>query len=85
MHGPELTWKVTASPHGHFMAARAAGAVRLIDVASWREIVQLGSPVGQLDAVAFSPDGSHLATVSAESGQVTLGGRRTGPWREVGR
>ena len=44
----------------------------MIDVASWREIVQLGSPVGQLDAVAFSPDGSHLATVSAESGQVTL-------------
>ena len=27
-HGPELTWKVTASPRGHFLAARTAGAVR---------------------------------------------------------
>jgi hypothetical protein len=38
----------------------------------WNEIAQLGSPLGQLDAVAFSPDGATLAALSAEMGEVTL-------------
>jgi WD40 repeat protein len=76
-HGPEGSWQVTLSPKGHFLAARtAAGTVRLIDVDGWREVTQLASPVGRLDAVAFSPDGAHLATVSAEMGEVSL-------WRTV--
>jgi hypothetical protein len=36
------------------------------------ELVQLAAPVGRLDAVAFSPDGATLATLSVEQGQVTL-------------
>ncbi len=48
----------------------------MINLQTWREIVQLASPLGQLDAVAFSPDGRHLAALSAEAGQVTL-------WRTV--
>lgn len=72
-YGPELGWHVTLSPAGRFLAAQtSAGTVRLIDVQQWREVVQLASPVGRLDAVAFSPDGQHLATLSAEAGEVTL-------------
>ena len=72
-YGPERGWQVTLSPAGRFLAAQtSAGTVRLIDVQQWREVVQLASPVGRLDAVAFSPDGQHLATLSAEAGEVTL-------------
>jgi WD40 repeat protein len=71
--GPEAGWRVTVSPGGRYLAAQtAAGTVRLIDVQGWREIKQLASPVGRLDAVAFSPEGQYLATLSAESGEVTL-------------
>lgn len=71
--GPEKGWDVTPSPAGDRLAARtSAGTVRLISTSTWTEVAQLASPVGQLDAVAFSPDGSLLATLSAEMGQVTL-------------
>ena len=72
-YGPERSWQVTLSPAGRYLAAQTSeGTVRLIDVQQWREIVQLASPVGRLDAVAFTPDGLHLATLSAEAGEVTL-------------
>ena len=71
--GPEQAWDVTPSPSGDRLAARtAAGTVRLISTATWTEVAQLASPVGELDALAFSPDGTTLATVSSEIGQVTL-------------
>ncbi len=71
--GPEQGWTVTPSPTGDRLAAiTAAGTVRLISTATWTEIVQLASPVGELDAVAFSPDGTRLATLSSEMGEVTL-------------
>ena len=71
--GPEQGWDVTPSPSGDRLAARtAAGTVRLISTVSWTEVAQLASPVGELDAVAFSPDGTTLATVSSEMGEVTL-------------
>jgi WD40 repeat protein len=71
--GPEQGWDVTPSPGGDRLAARtAAGTVRLISTATWTEVAQLASPVGELDALAFSPDGTTLATVSSEIGQVTL-------------
>ncbi len=44
----------------------------MISTSSWTEIAQLASPVGELDAVAFSPDGTRLATLSSEMGEVTL-------------
>ncbi len=71
--GPEQGWTVTPSPTGDRLAAiTAAGTVRLISTATWTEIAQLASPVGELDAVAFSPDGTRLATLSSEMGEVTL-------------
>ncbi len=71
--GPETGWRVTLSPAGDRLAARTgAGTVRLLATDSWTEIAQLGSPLGAIDAVAFSPDGATLATLSSEMGEVAL-------------
>ena len=71
--GPEAGWQVALSPAGDRLAARTgAGTARLIATDSWTEVAQLGSPLGQIDAVAFSPDGAILATLSAEMGEVSL-------------
>jgi WD40 repeat protein len=71
--GPETGWQVTLSPTGDRLAARTgAGTLRLFATDSWSEIAQLGSPLGAIDAVAFSPDGATLATLSAELGEVAL-------------
>jgi len=71
--GPESGWQVTLSPTGDRLAARTgAGTVRLLPTDPWKEITQIGSPLGQIDAVAFSPDGTTLAALSAEMGEVTL-------------
>ncbi|HEX3902672.1 MAG TPA: hypothetical protein VH853_07460 [Polyangia bacterium] len=71
--GPEAGWQVTLSPTGDRLAARTgAGTVRLLATNPWSEIAQIGSPLGQIDAVAFSPDGATLAALSAEMGEVTL-------------
>jgi hypothetical protein len=77
--GPETGWQLTLSPAGDRLAARTgAGTVRLLATDPWREIAELGSPLGQIDAVAFSPDGATLATLSAEMGEVTLFGAADG-------
>ncbi|HSY42098.1 MAG TPA: WD40 repeat domain-containing protein, partial [Polyangia bacterium] len=71
--GPEAGWRVVLSPAGDRLAARTgAGTLRLLATDTWTEIAQLGSPLGAIDAVAFSPDGATLATLSAEMGEVTL-------------
>jgi WD40 repeat protein len=71
--GPETGWQVTLSPTGDRLAARTgAGTLRLLATDTWTEIAQLGSPLGAIDAVAFSPDGATLATLSAEMGEVAL-------------
>ena len=71
--GPEQGWQSILSPSGDRLAARtAAGTVRLISTSTWTELAQLASPVGELDAMAFSPDGTILATLSLEEGEVTL-------------
>ena len=71
--GPESGWQVTLSPAGDRIAARTgAGTVRLLATDTWTEIAQLGAPLGVIDAIAFSPDGATLATLSAEMGEVTL-------------
>ena len=46
--------------------------MRLIATSTWTEVKQLASPIGEMDAVAFSPDGTLLATLSLEMGEVTL-------------
>ena len=71
--GPETGWQVALSPTGDRLAARTgAGTLRLLATDTWTEIAQLGSPLGAIDAVAFSPDGATLATLSAEMGEVAL-------------
>jgi WD40 repeat protein len=71
--GPEGGWQVTLSPDGRRLAARtSAGTVRLIATDSWSELVQLASPLGKMNAVAFSPDSTRLATLSGEMGQVAI-------------
>jgi len=71
--GPEGGWQVALSPTGDRVAARTgAGTLRLLATDTWTEIAQLGSPLGAVDAAAFSPDGSTLATLSGEMGEVAL-------------
>jgi WD40 repeat protein len=77
--GPETGWQVTLSPTGDRLAARTgAGTLRLLATDAWSELAQLGSPLGAIDAVAFSPDGATLATLSAEMGEVALWSARDG-------
>jgi WD40 repeat protein len=77
--GPETGWRALLSPTGDRLAARTgAGTLRLVATDTWTEIAQLGSPLGAIDAVAFSPDGATLATLSAEMGEVTLWSARDG-------
>ena len=71
--GPETGWQLLLSPTGDRLAARTgAGTLRLLATDTWTEIAQLGSPAGAIDAAAFSPDGTTLATLSAEMGEVAL-------------
>jgi WD40 repeat protein len=71
--GPEGDWHVTLSADGRYLAARTgAGTVRLIATHPWQEVAQMASPLGVFDAAAFSPDGTTLALLSAEMGEVTL-------------
>jgi hypothetical protein len=80
--GPETGWQLTVSPTGDRLAARTgAGTVRLIATDPWHEIAELGSPLGQIDAVAFSPDGATLAILSAEMGEATLFGAADGTFQ----
>jgi WD40 repeat protein len=80
--GPETGWQVALSPAGDRVAARTgAGTVRLLATDTWTEIAQLGSPLGAIDAAAFSPDGATLATLSAEMGEVTLWSARDGKFQ----
>ena len=71
--GPDMRWAPTLSPDGSRLAARTpTGTVRLLDTASWREVAQLASPIGRMDALAFSPDGRQLATLTQETGILAL-------------
>jgi WD40 repeat protein len=80
--GPEQGWQSILSPSGDRLAARtAAGTVRLISTSTWTELAQLTSPVGEMDAMAFSPDGTVLATLSQEMGEVTIWGAQDGAFQ----
>ena len=71
--GPERDWKIVLSGDARRVAALTGGTVPgdATDE-GWRELAQLAAPLGRLDAAAFSPDGAKLATLSAETGEVTL-------------
>jgi len=71
--GPETGWHVSLSPDGSRLAAlTSAGTVRVFETRTWRAIVQLVAPLGRIDAVRFSPDGTRLATVAGEMGEVSI-------------
>ncbi len=73
--GPEAGWQeiAIASDGQHVAARTGSGTVRLIATSPWHEIAQIASPLGVLDAAAFTPDGQSLAVLSAEMGEVTIG------------
>lgn len=76
--GPEGDWRVTLAPSGNRLAAvTGAGTVRLVATDNWTEVAQFASPLGRMDAVAFSPDGASLATLSSEMGEIAL-------WHTIG-
>ncbi len=72
--GPEADWQevAIASDGQHIAARTGAGTVRLIATSPWHEVAQIASPLGVLDAAAFTPDGQALAVLSAEMGEVTV-------------
>ncbi len=72
--GPEVYWQAIAiASDGRHVAARTgSGTVRLIATNPWREVAQIASPLGVLDAAEFTPDGQALAVLSAEMGEVTV-------------
>ncbi|HXU04730.1 MAG TPA: WD40 repeat domain-containing protein [Polyangia bacterium] len=71
--GSERILHVALAPAGNRLAAiTGAGTVRLVATDNWTEVAQFASPLGRIDAVAFSPDGASLATLSSEMGEVTL-------------
>jgi WD40 repeat protein len=71
--GPEMGTRAVVSSDGNRVAVvTSSGTARLFGTRPWREITQIAAPIGAIDAVAFAPDGSWLATLSAEMGTVTL-------------
>ena len=71
--GPEIETDLRLSPDGARLATlTGAGTVRLFATDEWREIAQLAPQVGRVDAFAFSPDGTLLATLSTERGELTV-------------
>lgn len=71
--GPERGARAAVSADGARVAViTSSGTVRLFATAPWSELVQLAAPRGRVDALAFSPDGARLATLSVETGDVTL-------------
>ena len=74
LNGHGEVYSVAFSPHGNVVATGAEDTmVRLWDVATHR---QIGAPLnghdGEINAVAFSPDGKILATGGADDGVVRL-------------
>ena len=72
--GPEADWQeIAIASDGQHVAARTALArAAAIATNPWHEVAQVASPLGVLDAAAFTPDGQSLAVLSAEMGEVTL-------------
>ena len=68
----EVARGVRISRDGRRLAVIAAESVRLFDTATWREIARVAHAAEPVDAAAFSPDGTRLATVSSYIGQVAL-------------
>jgi WD40 repeat protein len=71
--GPEIETDVRLSPDGARLATlTGAGTVRLFATDDWRELAQLAPSVGRINAFAFAPDGTRLATLSMEHGELTV-------------
>jgi eukaryotic-like serine/threonine-protein kinase len=49
------------SPNGKYLASASWREVKVWEVATWREVIDLGGLTGEIFRVAFSPDGKRLA------------------------
>ena len=74
LNGHGEVYSVAFSPNGNVVATGAEdGMVRLWDVATYRQIgVPLNGHDGEINAVAFSPDGTILASGGTDDGVVRL-------------
>ena len=71
--GPEVETDIRLSPDGSRLATlTGAGTIRLFATDDWYEIAQLAPPTGRFDAFAFSPDGTRIATLSTERGELVV-------------
>lgn len=69
----ESSWSARfSSDHRRLAAHTNANTVRMIDTDAWQELAEIGHEIGRVDALAFSPDGTQLATLSIEAGEVAL-------------
>src|SRR5262249_46792071 len=61
--GPQWSKSSTAySPDGKLVAADLNGVIRIFDLASGKQVRQLGKNEGHLKVLAWSPDGKALTT-----------------------
>jgi WD40 repeat protein len=65
------------SPDGTRIGARSAGDVRVYDIASGRQVLNIPGAAGDKGGVIYSPDGSRIATSCCE-GSPTIWDARTG-------
>jgi len=81
-HGSAVT-KLAFHPGGGLLASAGGGIVRLWDAASGKLLQQIETNTSRITALAFAPDGRHLAWggVNHEVRWATLDGRNPETWK----
>jgi WD40 repeat protein len=81
---PYSVTSLDLSPDGKLVALAALGAVSLYDLATGRELHPFKAPKGEIRSLAYTPDGSTLATVGwMAEGNLALWDPATGRRRQV--
>jgi WD40 repeat protein len=69
----EFVWSLAYSPDGQWVASGSSqGTIRIRSAASNDQVRVLRGHTGYVDAVAFSPDGTRLASCSSEDGTIRI-------------